>query len=173
MSRSPTSADWTGRQSEGLSNCMVEASAGTGKTRELVKRIVAAVVEGCGIEHIVAVTFTHAAAGEMKLRLRQELDKARQNPALSIGERERAGEALQHLERAFIGTIHSFCAQTAAPASGGSARRSGVRGDGPAEAYALFGRNSGLDAAATSAAPACFTACLRGSRGAMTTRWKP
>lgn len=92
-------------------SCTVEASAGTGKTRELVKRIVDAVVEGCGIEHVVAVTFTHAAAGEMKLRLRQELDKARQNPALNAGERERAAEALQHLERVFMGTIHSFCAQ--------------------------------------------------------------
>jgi ATP-dependent exoDNAse (exonuclease V) beta subunit len=84
-------------------SCTVEASAGTGKTRELVQRIVNAVIEGCGIDHVVAVTFTHAAAGEMKLRLRQELDKARVNP--------HAGEALQHLERAFIGTIHSFCAQ--------------------------------------------------------------
>src|ERR1035438_7071342 len=92
-------------------SCTVEASAGTGKTRELVKRIVDAVLEGCGIEHVVAVTFTHAAAGEMKLRLRQELDKARQNPALSMQERDRAGEALQQLDRAFIGTIHSFCAQ--------------------------------------------------------------
>jgi ATP-dependent helicase/nuclease subunit A len=104
-----------GRASAGTAprtgNCIVEASAGTGKTRELVNRIVAAVVEGCGIERIVAVTFTHAAAGEMKLRVRQELDKARQNPQLSDEGRNRAGEALQHLERAFIGTIHSFCAQ--------------------------------------------------------------
>jgi ATP-dependent helicase/nuclease subunit A len=92
-------------------NCIVEASAGTGKTRELINRIVAAVVEGCGIERIVAVTFTHAAAGEMKLRLRQELDKARQNPDFTHEARERASDALQHLERAFIGTIHSFCAQ--------------------------------------------------------------
>jgi ATP-dependent exoDNAse (exonuclease V) beta subunit len=89
----------------------VEASAGTGKTRELVNRIVAAVIEGCGIDRIVAVTFTHAAAGEMKLRVRQELDKARQNSDLALKARERASEALQHLERAFIGTIHSFCAQ--------------------------------------------------------------
>src|SRR5215471_12791062 len=89
-------------------SCIVEASAGTGKTRELVQRIVTAVMEGCGIEHVVAVTFTHAAAGEMKLRVRQELDRARQNGDYSADARERAGEALQHLERAFIGTIHSF-----------------------------------------------------------------
>ena len=121
-------------------NCIVEASAGTGKTRELVNRIVAAITEGCGIEHVVAVTFTHAAAGEMKLRLRQELDKARLNPGLTTQARERSSEALQHLERAFIGTIHSFCAQLLRqrpvearvdPAFGEMAQP---------EAYALFGR---------------------------------
>lgn len=98
-----------GQRSTG--SCIVEASAGTGKTRELVNRIVAAVTAGCGIERVVAVTFTHAAAGEMKLRVRQELDRARQNATLDDDARTRAGEALQHLERAFIGTIHSFCAQ--------------------------------------------------------------
>jgi ATP-dependent exoDNAse (exonuclease V) beta subunit len=121
-------------------NCIVEASAGTGKTRELVNRIVAAVVEGCGIEHVVAVTFTHAAAGEMKLRVRQELDRARQNEDLAPEARERAGEALQHLERAFIGTIHSFCAQLLR-------QRPVEAGVDPAfeemaqpESYALFGQ---------------------------------
>jgi ATP-dependent exoDNAse (exonuclease V) beta subunit len=89
---------------------IVEASAGTGKTRELVNRIASAVIEGCDIETIVAVTFTFAAAGEMKLRLRQELDRRRQDATLSEAAQDRASAALQHLERAFIGTIHSFCA---------------------------------------------------------------
>lgn len=84
---------------------IVEASAGTGKTSELVKRIVA--VLGAGkttIDKIAAVTFTHKAAGELKLRLRAELDKERfRAPALE--------DALQRLEEASIGTIHSFCAQ--------------------------------------------------------------
>lgn len=84
---------------------IVEASAGTGKTSELVKRIVA--VLGAGkttIDKIAAVTFTHKAAGELKLRLRAELDKERQTaPSLE--------DALQRLEEASIGTIHSFCAQ--------------------------------------------------------------
>jgi ATP-dependent helicase/nuclease subunit A len=84
---------------------IVEASAGTGKTTELVRRIVA--ILGAGkttIDKIAAVTFTHKAAGELKLRLREELDKERlQHPALE--------DALQRLEEASIGTIHSFCAQ--------------------------------------------------------------
>src|SRR5712691_5868284 len=57
---------------------LVEASAGTGKTTELIARIVSVLGSGATtIEHIVAVTFTNKAAGELKLRLRQELDRAR------------------------------------------------------------------------------------------------
>jgi ATP-dependent helicase/nuclease subunit A len=90
---------------------LVEASAGTGKTTELIARIVAVLAGGLTtIEHIVAVTFTNKAAGELKLRLRQELDRAR-DVAKNAGERANIENALEHLEEASIGTIHSFCAQ--------------------------------------------------------------
>ena len=90
---------------------LVEASAGTGKTTELVARIVAVLASGLTtISHIVAVTFTNKAAGELKLRVRQELDSAREK-ASSITERTNIENALEHLEEASIGTIHSFCAQ--------------------------------------------------------------
>src|ERR1700722_13705382 len=91
---------------ESLGECLiVEASAGTGKTTELVRRIVAGLEAGLTkIDCIVAVTFTHKAAGELKLRLREELDKARHRaPVLE--------DAVERLEEASIGTIHSFCAQ--------------------------------------------------------------
>jgi ATP-dependent helicase/nuclease subunit A len=89
---------------------IVEASAGTGKTTELVKRLVEVFATGrASIERIAAVTFTHKAAGEMKLRLREELDQQRQ---LAEGSRRAALEdAMERLEEASIGTIHSFCAQ--------------------------------------------------------------
>src|SRR5689334_4503862 len=87
---------------------IVEASAGTGKTTELVHRIVAVLETGrTTIDKIAAVTFTHKAAGELKLRLREELDRRRQKAA---GNRT-LEDALEHLEEASIGTIHSFCAQ--------------------------------------------------------------
>src|SRR5262249_56116646 len=58
---------------------VVEAAAGTGKTSELVARLVEVLAEGRGrADTIVAVTFTEKAAGELKLRLRAELEKARQ-----------------------------------------------------------------------------------------------
>src|SRR5580658_3773664 len=89
---------------------IVEASAGTGKTTVLVKRLVEVLASGrASIERIAAVTFTNKAAGEMKLRLREELDEQRQTAG---GPRREALErALEHLEEASIGTIHSFCAQ--------------------------------------------------------------
>src|SRR5439155_14653115 len=56
---------------------VVEAAAGTGKTTELVNRVVAVLRKGLtSVERVVAVTFTRKAAGELKLRLRQELDRA-------------------------------------------------------------------------------------------------
>src|SRR5207248_1378552 len=58
---------------------VVEAAAGTGKTTELVARIVALVREGrTTLDRILSVTFTDLAAGEMKLRLRGDLETARQ-----------------------------------------------------------------------------------------------
>jgi ATP-dependent exoDNAse (exonuclease V) beta subunit len=90
---------------------LVEASAGTGKTTELVRRIVAVLREGLTtIDSVVAVTFTQKAAGELKLRLRQGLDRARgaEQDARKAAHLE---HALAHLEEAAIGTIHAFCAQ--------------------------------------------------------------
>jgi ATP-dependent exoDNAse (exonuclease V) beta subunit len=88
---------------------IVEASAGTGKTTALVGRIVEVLRHGkAKIHEIAAVTFTNKAAGELKLRLREVLDKAR----LESGEgRAELEDALQNLEEASIGTIHAFCAQ--------------------------------------------------------------
>ncbi len=90
---------------------IVEAAAGTGKTTELVARIVAVLRSGkTELDRIAAVTFTEKAAGEMKLRLRTGLEKARLDPAATPAERKRLDGALAHLEVARIGTIHALCA---------------------------------------------------------------
>ena len=47
-------------------NVIVVAGAGTGKTSTLVERCVALLAEGCSIENILMVTFTDAAAAEMR-----------------------------------------------------------------------------------------------------------
>src|SRR6266850_3426302 len=61
----------------------VEAAAGTGKTTVLVGRIVGLILSGRGtLARTVAVTFTEKAAGEMKLRLRLEIERARADATL-------------------------------------------------------------------------------------------
>ena len=88
----------------------VEAAAGTGKTSVLVGRIVALICEGVStLDRIVAVTFTEKAAGEMKLRLRAEIERARNAEDVTPERSERLAKALSHLELARIGTIHAFC----------------------------------------------------------------
>ena len=92
---------------------VVEAAAGTGKTTELVGRIVAVVAAGhrdATLGRIIAVTFTQKAAGEMKLRLRQALEDARGEAPDGSPEQARLERALSELEVARIATIHEVCA---------------------------------------------------------------
>src|ERR1044071_9070870 len=90
---------------------VVEAAAGTGKTTALVQRMVRVLATGrATTAGLVAVTFTEKAAGEVKLRLRQELEAARGDAALPASERAALEDALRSLEEAQIGTIHGFCA---------------------------------------------------------------
>jgi ATP-dependent exoDNAse (exonuclease V) beta subunit len=90
---------------------IVEAAAGTGKTTELVSRIVEVIKSGrATLDRIVAVTFTDAAAGELKLRLRAAIEQCRQDPECPANATELLTNALPQLEEARIGTIHSFCA---------------------------------------------------------------
>ncbi|MEM1418032.1 MAG: UvrD-helicase domain-containing protein, partial [Myxococcota bacterium] len=89
---------------------LVEAAAGTGKTTALVERLVACVAGGDALRRMVVVTFTHKAAGELKLRVSEALEEARLG-ALEEPERARRfTAALAELEVAAIGTIHGFCA---------------------------------------------------------------
>jgi ATP-dependent exoDNAse (exonuclease V) beta subunit len=91
------------------STLIVEAAAGTGKTTELVRRILRILGEGkTAIGRIVAVTFTEKAAGELKLRLREALEGER--TSASGDARLRLDEALTKLEEAHVSTIHGFCA---------------------------------------------------------------
>ena len=90
---------------------VVEAAAGTGKTSALVGRIVQLVKTGAArLDGVLAVTFTDKAAGEMKLRLRAELERARDQRPSGSDERARLSAALEKLEVAQIATIHSVCA---------------------------------------------------------------
>ncbi|HPZ43889.1 MAG TPA: UvrD-helicase domain-containing protein [Bacillota bacterium] len=94
-----------------LDTCqLVEAGAGSGKTRSLVERMVALIRENkCTVDKIAAVTFTRKAAAELKekfqLCLERELAREKNKDV-----RDRLNRALNDLDRCFLGTIHSFCA---------------------------------------------------------------
>ena len=108
----PELADATARRrilTDFATTLFVEAAAGTGKTTALVGRIVALICEGIStLDRIVAVTFTEKAAGEMKLRLRSVIERARKAD-LTPERSARLAKALSQLELARIGTIHAFC----------------------------------------------------------------
>jgi ATP-dependent exoDNAse (exonuclease V) beta subunit len=75
----------------------VEAGAGSGKTTSLVQRVVSLVLdEGIPLSRIAAVTFTDKAGADLRDRLRQELTA------------RNAREALDELDTAAIGTLHTF-----------------------------------------------------------------
>ena len=89
---------------------VVEAAAGTGKTTELVTRMIGVLGAGLAeMRQIVAVTFTEKAAGELKLRLRERLEAERHQD--TAPERvARLSQAVASLEEAHVSTIHGFCA---------------------------------------------------------------
>src|SRR5206468_7577506 len=89
---------------------VVEAAAGTGKTSELVARLVNVLAEGRGtVQTIAALTFTEKAAGELKLRLRAGLEEERERAAEGSPRRALLEDAIAHLEEARVSTIHGFC----------------------------------------------------------------
>ena len=91
-------------------NILVEAAAGTGKTTSLVARMINLIKDGkCKVETLAAVTFTRKSAAELRARFQVGLEQSADET--SGPEKERLAQAIEHVERAFLGTIHSFCAR--------------------------------------------------------------
>ncbi len=79
------------------SNCILEASAGTGKTYSIENIIVRLLIDeenSCLLENILVVTFTKAATADLKSRIRQSIQKA-----LSIIESHQIEGAPDYLSR--------------------------------------------------------------------------
>ena len=90
----------------------VEAGAGTGKTTSLVGRVANLVSGGAAtLDQIAAITFTEAAAAELRDRVRERLerDAATDSPLDGVA-RERCERGLADLDQAAIQTLHSFAA---------------------------------------------------------------
>ncbi len=93
---------------EGL---FVEAGAGTGKTTEMVSRIVNLIAKGVAtIERLAAITFTEMAAAELRDRVRHSLEKYAVSPGPDEAGRQRCRKAADNMDGASIQTLHSFAA---------------------------------------------------------------
>ena len=92
-------------------NILVSAAAGSGKTAVLVERILELLMDEqhpAEIDRMLIVTFTNAAAGEMRDRIRERLEEqaeAEEDP----GMQEHLQRQIALLPNAQISTIHSFC----------------------------------------------------------------
>lgn len=102
--------NWTREQQRAIDerekNILVAAAAGSGKTAVLVERIKKLIIEdGVSIDRMLIVTFTNAAAAEMKEKIRTAINKEIDaDPANSQNLRQQ----LNLLPRANISTFHSF-----------------------------------------------------------------
>ena len=102
--------EWTNEQKQAIyekgNNILVAAAAGSGKTAVLVERIINKVInEDVDIDKILVVTFTNAAASEMRERILDAIyKKLEENP-----EDIKLQRQITLLNKASICTIHSFC----------------------------------------------------------------
>ena len=92
-----------------VDNILVSAAAGAGKTAVLTDRIVRRLVDGkVDIRQLLVMTFTEAAAAEMKTRIDKKLNAALANAA-TARQRLQLNRQLAWLAGASISTIHAFC----------------------------------------------------------------
>ena len=89
-------------------NFLIAAAAGSGKTRTLTERVLKLVEDGCEVDEMLIVTFTTAAAHEMRARIQTALENRLQE-TLDDELQTRLERQLILLNGAQISTFHSFC----------------------------------------------------------------
>ena len=98
----------------------VVAGAGTGKTTALVRRIVNLVASGhSDLLDLAAITFTEAAAGELRDRVRSALDRAARGDDPDVAtelRQQRCATARTHIDDAALCTLHAFAQRIIATA---------------------------------------------------------
>ena len=91
-------------------NVIVSAAAGAGKTSVLTERVYRLVQNGCPIDRMLILTFTRAAAGEMKTRIAARLEAA-SIEASDEHTKAYLREQSQRVASANISTMHAFCSK--------------------------------------------------------------
>lgn len=100
---------WTDEQLAAIEDrghsILLSAAAGSGKTTVLVERVLRLIAEeGADVDRMLVVTFTRAAASDMRAKLSRKLSER-----AAMGD-VRCREQLMRLDRASISTLHAFCA---------------------------------------------------------------
>jgi ATP-dependent helicase/nuclease subunit A len=91
-------------------NVLVMAGAGTGKTKTLVERCLDCLArDGAVMDELLVVTFTEAAAAEMRQRLLRAIEAKSEMAGAEPVATAFWQEQLARFELAHIGTLHSFC----------------------------------------------------------------
>ncbi|MCM1368345.1 MAG: UvrD-helicase domain-containing protein [Roseburia sp.] len=86
-------------------NIIVSAGAGSGKTTVMIERIIQKLLGGARLEDMLIVTFTRAAAADIRVKLAERLSALKRDGAT----RAAAERAIDALPVCNIGTLHSFC----------------------------------------------------------------
>ncbi len=113
LQEKPVDVSWTDEQWQAISltggNILVAAAAGSGKTAVLVERIVKRVIDPddeVEMDRLLVVTFTKAAAAEMKARIGKRIEEE-----LSVRPTPYLKRQYRLLNRASISTLHAFCSE--------------------------------------------------------------
>ncbi|HCM88020.1 MULTISPECIES: helicase-exonuclease AddAB subunit AddA [Enterococcus] len=105
-----TDSQWQAIYDQGT-NLLVSASAGSGKTAVLVRRVIEKIKrQQLSVEQLLVVTFTEAAASEMKERIQTALQEAI-NVETDQEMKNHFTRQLTMLPMANISTLHSFCSK--------------------------------------------------------------
>ncbi|QIL46655.1 helicase-exonuclease AddAB subunit AddA [Vagococcus coleopterorum] len=91
-------------------NILVSASAGSGKTTVLVQRVIEKIKSGTNVDELLIVTYTEAAAKEMKGRIQAAVQSAITDESNQELKRHLV-EQLSLIPTAHVSTLHAFCLQ--------------------------------------------------------------
>lgn len=106
----PEGVTWNDEQWEAIyrsgHDLLISAGAGSGKTAVLVERMIQKIMrENLNVDELLVMTFTEAAAAEMKQRMRSRIEDELEN----FPENEHLSAQLNKISQANISTFHAFC----------------------------------------------------------------
>ncbi|WP_198022518.1 helicase-exonuclease AddAB subunit AddA [Carnobacterium pleistocenium] len=91
-------------------NILVSASAGSGKTTVLVQRVIEKIKAGTNVDEMLIVTYTEAAAKEMKARIQVAIQEAVTSES-ELALKQHLTRQVTLINQASISTLHAFCLQ--------------------------------------------------------------